>query len=388
MAVEVLEDGDLGKHYFDPDSNTLKIIRKEDKHLEGTSILLRTAMKCKHPNKNTVCTTCFGELSYGVHQHASLGHITTTTMTQKISQAILSTKHLATSATSGSVVLDDIGKQFFTIKNKDGIAFKSSLLGRVKTKMYLILDQVSGYGIKDLTSTTDVRKLNPARVTRISHITILTVDQHDNRETYPVNIKNSNRFGNFTYDFLEYIQSEGYTLTNNDEYMIDLVNWKQAIPVIKLPEVEFNFLALSNAVKSEFKFMDIIKGDRSSETQESLLQKVFDLVNTKLDVNIALLEVVIYAFTITSIKDGDYTLGRTDSDNSANLMKIDGIMKNRSLGAAYGHERVLSNIISPNSFIGVNRTSHPLDALIAPNEVLASARNHGKRLPFVEELTQ
>jgi len=374
-----------GKHYFDPVSNSIKIIKITDKHLEGTTVLLRTAMKCKHPDKNSVCTTCFGELSYGVHPHASLGHIATTTMTQKISQAILSTKHLATSATSSSVALDDIGKQFFTIKNKDGIAFKSVLLGRVKTKMYLIVDQASAYGIKDLTTSMDVRKLNPARVSRISHITILTVDQKGNRELYPINIKTINRYGNFTYDFLEYIQTNGYTLTSSDEYMIDLVNWKQAIPVIKLPEVEFNFLALSNAVKSEFKFMDIIKGDRSSETQESLLQKVFDLVNSKLDVNIALLEVIIYAFTITSIKDGDYTLGRTDSENSANLMKIDGIIKNRSLGAAYGYERVLSTIIDPKSFIGENRTAHPLDVLIAPNEVLASAVNGGKRLPFVGE---
>ena len=123
--------------------------------------------------------------------------------------------------------------------------------------------------------------------------------------------------------------------------------------------------------------MATIKNGTALETPESLLQNVFHIVNTKLDVNLAILEVIVYAFTVYDVVDEDgrginlnksYSLGRNVNDQR--LMRIEDIITNRSLGAGYAWEKVVNNILSPKSFYGKNAVSHPLDVVITPNEVI------------------
>lgn len=135
-----------------------------------------------------------------------------------------------------------------------------------------------------------------------------------------------------------------------------------------MPELEYNFLALSKNIKSLFRNIEIKPGDRSTDTPESLVQKVFDLVNSKLDVNLALLEVIVYAFTVVSLKENNYNLGRNVPDRQ--LMKSKSLIANRSLGAMYDWEDVARAILSPRSYYGANGVSHPMDVMIKPNEAL------------------
>lgn len=361
-------DNLLGKRFLNEETNKEEVITKYHTNLEGKTIKLRTAMNCKLEDKRCICTACFGDLSYGMHKHTNIGHFSSTEVTQKLTQSILSTKHLTSSATSNDIKLDNNAKLFFNVKNKNNYAFKANLINKVRTSYKMIINQSDAFGLKDLNSNVDVYKLNPARVTRIESIIIVTSDPTGKEEYFPIVIREANKYGSFTYEFLEYIIKEGYTLDDNDRYVINLDNWTSTMNVITMPELEYNFLALAKNIKSEFKYMKIKKGDKSSETPESLLQKLFDLVNTKLDVNIALLEVIIYSFSVMSIKDNNYDLGRNSDDTQ--LMRIKGIITNRSLGAGYAWEEVVSTILSPRSFDGKNAVSHPLDVLLKPNEVI------------------
>lgn len=363
-------DNMLGKRYYDPIEKCEKIIRKGDKHLEGTTILLRTSMNCKLTNKKHICTACFGELSYNVHKHSNIGHLCTTFVTQQISQSILSTKHLTSSATSNDLKLTDVAANFFNIKSKIGYAFKPKLISGSKSKFSLIITQFDAPGLKDINPKINIHTLIPQRVTKIaSFILSITPDNPKQKtENFNIHIKEGSKYGAFTYEFLQYIVDNGYVLDDYDRYVIDLSNWTSTETILTLPQVEFNFLALSNAVKSKFKYMKIDKGERSIETQESMLQSIFDLINSKLNINIALLEVMVYAFSIMSIKDRNYDLSRNSVDTQ--LMSIGGILSRRSLGGLYAWERVLGIIISPTVFDGKNAFNHPLDVYIKPNEVI------------------
>jgi len=364
----------VGKRFFNEETQQEEIITKNHTHLEGQNILLRTAFGCKLEDKKSVCTHCFGELSYGVHKHSNLGHISATAVTEKVTQSILSTKHLTSSATSNGIVLDKTAAEFFNVKAKTSYAFKANLINKVRTSYKMIINQAEAFGIKDMTKGVDVYKFNPFRISRIESIILMTESHDGKQEWYPIVIKDTNKYGSFTYDFLEYIVEEGYTLDDQDRYIIDLNNWTTTKPVIIMPQLEYNFLALAKNIKAVFKYMTIMKGDRSSETQESMLQKLFDLVNTKLDINIALLEVIVYAFSIMSIRDNNYDIGRNSKDTQ--MMRIKGIMTNRSLGGAYAWEEVLSTILSPTSFNGRNAVDHPMDVLLAPSDVIK--QHYGK----------
>lgn len=358
----------IGKWYLNKDGNE-EIITRQHTHLEGTTIKLRVAYRCQLEDKNSVCTKCFGELSYGIHKHSNLGHFSSTSVTQKISQAILSTKHMSFSATSNDIALSDTAKQFFVIKNNSNYAFKAGLIGKVKTKYKLIINQSEAFGLKDLPSSVNVYDLNPIRVSLISSV-IIAVETNGKEEYFEISIRESNKLGSFTYGFLKYILDSNYTLDDYDRYVIDLSGWTTTEPVIEMPELEYNFLLLSKDTKSMLKHNKAksAKVTDVEETQTALHQKLFDILNTKLEINSALVEVIVYGMSVASLEKGNFDLARNTPN--PDVGRIKNIIGNRSLGAAYGWEEVVYTILSPRSFNGVNAVGHILDVMIKPNETI------------------
>ena len=362
----------VGKRYLN-EKGIEEYITNDHKFLIGTTVKLRSVMKCRLKNKHNICSACLGELSYGFHEHSNVGHLSATTLTQKLTQSILSTKHLTSSATTGSISLDENAKKFFVVKEKDGYAFKTGILSRAKSKLSLIVPQEQSFGLKDLLNGKDISKLDPSRISRIESM-IIVVETKEGSEYFPIIVKDGNKRGSFTYKFLEYVVEAGYTLDSQDRYVIDLSGWKYVSPIIKLPQVEFSFMVLAAEIKSILKSIKLHRGMRSKESQESLLQKLFDLANSKLDVNIALLEVIIYAFSVVSIEDDNYGLARGASDPQ--MASILSNIVNRSMGPTYAYQTVTKQIVSPKSFKATHKTDHLLDIMIKPNEVLLA--HYGK----------
>jgi len=361
----------IGKYYLNEETGVEEVITKDSTHLIGKIVKLRSVTTCKLARKDHVCSKCYGDLSYGIFDNTSLGHICSTTLTQQITQSILSTKHLTSSATSSNIVIDDIAKKYFSIKSKNGLALRTAVMGKARSKMSFIINQNEGFGLKDIGHASNIYKLNLGRVSRLELITIRIEHSTGKIEDIPIYVKQANRYGNFTHVFLKHVREVGYTLNENDDYIVDMSAFKTTEPIITLPQVEFNFLTLAKSIKKEFKSLEVVKGEYSKETPESLMQKVFDLVNFKLNVNIAVIEVIVAAFTIMSIKDDNYDIGRNSSDPQ--LAKISDILANRSLGGSLPHEKTKPMFMSPKSSYGRNAVDHPLDVLFMPSETVENA---------------
>lgn len=373
MAGKSDIDNLLGKYFYNTKTKKEEVITKDHKYLEGQTIKLRTAINCKLENPNHICTKCFGDLAYTIPVHSNIGHFSATEITQKLTQSILSTKHLATSASGGESSLSEAAKQYFTMRESNYV-FKSNILGKPKSRMQVMIDQFSGFGIKDLRKGIDVHKLNPTRVSRIQDISLIELDENNNvKNVQFLQIESNRRYGFFPYEFLEHIVEVGYTLDDYDRYIIDITDYDPKKPFITMPEVEYNFIDLLKNIKGLLRKIDIIKGEKSYDTPEGLLQKAFDMINTKLDVNIALIEVVIYAFTVKSLRENDFRLGRNSPDRQ--LMGSKKLISNRSLGATYDWQEVVDVILSPKSYYGKNNIPHPLDVMIKPDEVLRDLKS-------------
>jgi len=389
MAVEKLVDGDCGntnymswlvrdaegerkadiinlagKKYIKEDG-TIGTLKPTDTHLIGKTIKIRSALHCKMEDPSHVCTSCFGDLSNTIPPDSNLGHITLIVMTAVISQLILSTKHVIASAFSGGISLEgELGK-FFTIKNKNTLAFKSTAFSRTTVSYSLSVEQSEGFGISDITQATDVRKLDPSRVSKVVSININATDKNGNVTTTPLVIKQGNRTGSFSYEFLEYIKTVGYAIDSNECYCVSLDNWKPGVPIFVLQQVEYSYIDLAKAIKNEFKYMK-----NNHETPESFLQRIFDLVNSKLNINVSILEIVVYAFTAFDSDNGVYKLGRNSKEPRP--AKMGKIVTNRSLGGALAWEETLETMTSAGSYYGRNNTDHLLDVMLMPNETLAA----------------
>ena len=356
----------VGKRWYNPKTKQEEVITAKDKHLEGQTIKLRSALNCKHPDPRCICTACFGDLSYAIPLHSNIGHYSTTEITEQITQGLLSTKHHMGSASSGAIVLDKAAENYF-ILDENTYYLRPAMFKSNKTKYYLIVDQTSGFGLKDLNPTVNVNKLNTSRVSRIEEIFIREIGPGVDLE-HPIRIEINKRYGAFTYNFLDYVAKNGFTMDDNDRYVIDLSKWDPKDGVLAMPEVEYDFKTLLVALRHEIKNMKTDEIGVGYETPESLVQKLFDLLNNRISVNVALIEVLVYAFTVKDPDHGDYSLARGVKDKK--LGKIKSVVKNRSLGAGYGWEQLIRLILSPRSYQGHNAVEHPMDIFIKPNEVI------------------
>lgn len=368
-------DNLLGKYYLNPDTGEEEEITAKHKHLIGRTIQLRSSLYCTLPDPGAVCMKCFGTLGYAVPAHSNIGHYCSTTVTEKLSQAILSTKHLTSSANSGEVKLDEIGHMFFDIKNNN--FFLKEEIYKKYDKLELVINQREFFGIRDLKQLDNIDNVNITRLSRIRNIVIRTITDKKIDE-YNIKIAFTKTSGSFTHAFIRYVKNCDYYLDNSNNYVIDITNWKYKNPFILMPIVEFNFSELSKSVKGVIRQIKINKKTGFSvSTPELLLQSLFEMLNTKLTINISILEIMVYALTFKDANKGDYTLGRNIDNPQLNSSL--GILSNRSLGAGYGWQNLLTLIFGPRAFFKEYNMDHPLDVMIKPNETVGIRRYNEKR---------
>lgn len=398
MILERLEDGDCGsKHYIDwyvrpaddqhksdlpnllgkrflnPETGKEEIITKDHKWLEGKTIKMRTILKCLHPDDRAVCHACFGELGHSVPIKANLGHFCSVELSQKITQSILSTKHEMSTAKANEIRLADTTKDYIYVDGNNYF-LKPELQKNTNINYKILVNQNESFGLKDLTSQTKIDTIDPTRVSRISSIVL----HKENTKTGEVEmimlpINDANRYGSFTQPFISYVIHNGWKLSGKDQFIIDLNNWSYKKPFIALPELEYSFKALNTDVARLLKNIKHKKNVGSVDSPELLLQKLFNTVNFKLDVNISILEGIIYSFVVQDFEAPDFHIGKYDKNGEPpkrSLFQLHEIVTSRSLGAAYGWERLEDLLKEPKIFNNNNAIDHPMDVVIKPDDVV------------------
>ena len=370
---KVIWNGDLknlvGSKYMN-ERGEWETITPDHKFLEGKTIKLRSILHCKLRNKKQICSACYGDLVYGLFKHSNLGHINVTNITRDISQSLLSTKHLLKSASASEIVLDSVASQFFTVKGSDKLYIKPVYTGKKTIRTILHIPQTQVLGLRGL-ETLNLLNINISKLSRIKGFT-LEIRKGDKSEFYPIKIKNGNRGGYFTIEFLFYIKKHGFTIDENDDYAIDITDIDaKKIPIIKYERAEFDFNVLSAefaSLISKRKYV-LQNGRRTSEfTAEVLVQKIFDLLNKKLNINIKKIETLVYGFTVFDLDKDNYDLGR--NSKYLDVVGLKYAIDYRSIGGSFGWSRLLQKIFNPYLMVEENKPDHPMDVLFKPNEVV------------------
>lgn len=377
----------LGKLYLNEETNTLTEIVSDDPSLYNKTIKLRSPIFCKHSNPHKVCATCFGTLSNNVSHYANLGHLCAATMTQQSSQSVLSIKHLDASANSTKIILNDSTSMFFTVnKTRTAYLLKPELKNK---KIKIVVNREDATGLVDILNVEEVYNINLSRISSVEFLDIVISErrtdvssQNDlsnetlqnrrvsdyNIETYiPVCMSQNNRRAIMTNEFLKYLKTYGWETDNKNNFMFDMSNWDFSLPLLKLPEMEYSYSDHSHAIASliESSIKNIADRHKPNSPSETLYE-LFMLANRKLNVNMAALEIIIYALMTKS--KNDFGLARNSKE--AVLGVSDQIIKNRSLGPAYAYEEQANGIVSPLSFYNNNRPDSVFDVFLAPYEVV------------------
>ena len=95
--------------------------------------------------------------------------------------------------------------------------------------------------------------------------------------------------------------------------------------------------------------------------------ELVDVINTKLEINLSILQIVAYTMMCTDPSKKDYSLPKPHTNHAVGTM--DHLLIGRSLSAALLYEKQTQILSSVDSFYYTNRTDSPMDELFVPNQM-------------------
>lgn len=354
----------VGKYY--QTDKGLKQITRGDHHLVGTVVNARSVLQCEHSDPYGICAVCFGALADSIPAGTNIGHVSVTELCQRISQIVLSTKHLDGSSTVDKFVIPQGDKRFIAPGKTDNDIRLSPALDGAKVRLI-----VQGREAQMLSNIYEVDDVSVLQLPRISELTTIsfevTYPGKQGMEIAPVQVSTGSRRAGFTHELLRYLKDRTWEVDEKGHYYIDLTEYPRDEDILTLPMVHMNMLDYMSDIEKLVKFTgpyEKLAGVEMSDPYElaDVLSKMFDLVTSRLDVNIAHLETILAATMIRSEEQRDYRLPTKDSGRMFSGFTANTTM--RSLGMKMSHQDHASVLKNPLSYIVTTRAGHPFDPIL------------------------
>lgn len=371
----VLNPGDLaglaGKYYLDETTNKLAVIKAGDSHLTGKTLKIRSMVAgCLHHDPYGVCTTCFGELADNVPPRTNIGYAANTTLAQKNSQGILSTKHYDGSAVIETIVIPGEDQAYIRPSRDNSSFLLNPQKNAAKVQVAILTDEA--ISLTDVQDVEDVHLLSVHRVTALTTMAVVITDKRGVINYYPISICIGKRLSGFTYKMLEHIKKKGWSIdTTGDKprFLFDMDGWDYDEPIAALPFRHFSTSDYSKEISEiiESKVGDL-KARNTNEAPEVILMELFDLVNKRMDVKLSVLEVMLLGSMVVDSEVGDYRIPKPWTSKGVGVTLA--TIPNRSLSGAMAFQGHSVFLTSPTSFNSHNRPSLPMDVFVCPKEAV------------------
>lgn len=379
----VVQPGDIpslvGKYfYFDKACTDGPYVITEDKFvphmndIEGKEIYLRSPIQCSYKHHQGVCQVCLGQLADTIPSGTNVGHMAAYTLAEKITQSVLSTKHLDASTTIDEIDLTKEDLKYVRLgKTKKELIFFNSKLEK-EARQGIVTIQVAAEEATGLPKITKGISLNNVDIFKISATKLINVvrtynDEDDNLVILDyVNVSGPSRLSSLSLPMLEYVRKHGYT-SNDARYMeINLKDWEFDQPAFVLPDKQVNMLdfmkILSEMIEAGGKSPVKRNYDPSKvEDVSGYLRKIYDYASRYISVNLMYLEVTLLATLARSEKNFDYRIPKYNNEREF-ISKNDAIAR-RSIGSAMAYEEQANSLTDTRSFSLDGKVSHPMDYL-------------------------
>lgn len=386
-----VEPGDIkslaGRYYLD-ETNTIQVIRANDvrsNQLTGKRIALRSPSMCGWAHHGGVCQTCLGQLSLTIPEGTNIGHLAAYTIGEKITQAVLSVKHLDSSANIKEIALDKNDLRYVRLdaKRTELILFNPRLEKFVKSKDLKLLLPIESVG--NLTQAMNVENLTNLSIYKVSQLSKIGVRYIEDKGTDNemeitdwVTVSGPSRLSSLSLPFLEHIRKTRYVQTDPKFIEVTLDGWDFAIPALQLPQKQINMLDFMKQFSVMLECGPREKAKKGldpskPEDMATYIRRLYDFASQHISLQLVYLEIAALAVTVNDLENDDLRLPldvlRRDFASSDTLMHY------RSIGSALVYEEQSNIMQNAKSFFMHNRVSHPMDNVFVQDE------NH----PFYEK---
>jgi len=359
-----------GKYYLD--NGEYKMINEGDKFLENKLIMMRSPMYCQHPDRSGICERCYGKLAVSIpyfnfkgkvgDNEVVAGHVSATEIGEALSQKMLSTKHLDTSSTVDPFFIHRQHRLYVQQGIRDNAIRLHPRLKQEKVKLKVNFEKTTA--LSDIYTTDNIEDV-ANRVTGFNEI-ILEFEREDGvSENIPISTVQGSRKGQFTVDFLKYLQGAGWTNNDKDFITIDLADFNYDIDVIELPLVHEDMMAYQKQIESFIRFTkESARWKGKFVTPEEagmVLDEFFSLLTQRLGVNIVHAEVLLYAVMTVDTNALDYRLPRANEPRQ--FTSYHECIEYRSLAVQLVYQQQAEVMLKPTTFLNDHRQPHPIDEI-------------------------
>ncbi|UQT03777.1 putative DNA-directed RNA polymerase beta subunit [Serratia phage vB_SmaM-Kodama] len=359
-----------GKRYVAEDG-TLKMIKPSDRHLRGKVIQLRNVASCWHPDDGVICSTCMGDIGESIQRGTNLGHACTVTQNERVSQDVISTKHLLISATSEGFEVDPFYSEYLV--NAGDISEIMFSTGVWDKRVEIEIDLADIPRLSDITVMKNLSNAELARFSVIRSLTLLIHNDDEDKSITTVIVPTSH--GSYrpflTEVMVKHMLDYGYE-TLGKKIKIDMTNWDNTESILRFPERHQSTLELMAELKSAL-FMSTkeskakLRYDLTDPDILSMAMKdMCEMTNRKFSVNLAIVEMVLYAMMSRDPANGDYRLPKKGTGRWFDSKSS--IMNGRSLSVKSSYEQQYEMLQSASSYTNPVRANHPFDHLLVDVE--------------------
>lgn len=349
-----------GKRYLLADG-TLGTIQGDEEDLFDKIIQIRTTLGCKYHDSSRVCTTCLGEMSGNFEESSNLGYTVTAYLMEKITQSILSTKHLTHSVRKSLIKLEGLGAKYFYANENGDLMFHPDL--DLKGLQLILPNSKVG-------KLVDVLNLQHTNIglSKIGELEDVVI--RDTKHKTPVNeklyVSYKDRPSVLTRYLLEYIKTCDMQSDPRGNFVIPLDSIDKSKPIFNNPLKETNIISFVNRISSIIE----LNKDKITDPYEKL-DLLFTTTLEKFKCNLFVLEVLIYSTTVFNAMNSNYRLGRNSP--VAQTESKHPIFHNRDFSALGAYEEQMSAIKDDPIavFNPHGKQSHPMNVFFVPQHVVS-----------------
>jgi len=225
------------RYRFENEGGPWRRFEPEDfEKVKDRPLLFRSAMTCRHLAKQGLCAGCMGDLIFNLSEDTSPGHLASTSISEKGSQGILSTKHLDFLRALLKLILTPPMQQYLDKFEKDsqkGLKLKGKPLTGAWNEYELV---ISDKLYSELSQIAYHENMDDVDETALPEINDLTFQRYDKEGELQFEESVDARMGvcgNFSKAFLRYFLKHRDKLRFVKKLVhIPLKEWHTAQPLL------------------------------------------------------------------------------------------------------------------------------------------------------------
>lgn len=337
----------IGSYIYE--NGELKLLTKGNiNHYVNTEVNLRNPLGCKY--RNGVCEKCGGALLTNINPNINIGMLSSIQLVKKVSQGILSAKHLIRTTSVFYQMPAGLEKILYQSSNNE-IRWNKEFHSQLENYMM-------GIDVKNFSSVHDIHLLSiekDIREEKMSNIRAFVLrDKYNNKTAY--NLFSNEQCPFLSKEMILYLRQNASEIKIEDDIAWLPIHDTERIPIFRTTVVNDSLLALMDRVKN-FLEKDISRYTNCSKA----LQKFMDTVEGKVDINIIHVGIVLKAYTITS--DTDFSVPRIEDPNHVKFQNLPTILVNRNVGTELAFQWLTKYVVNPNTYL-VKHSKSQCDLMI------------------------